>query len=147
MEKNKLLRSMGCFNWQAGNVKHPLFAEKGFFDPEDKVQVKYEMLRAVHVEGMRVKKASEEFGFSRETYYKAERDFWQEGTVGLMEKEQGRRQPEKLVQEVVKYITTERKKAPDNNSGEVLAEKVWKRFKIRVHARTIYKVLKKTALV
>ena len=147
MEKNKLLRSMGCFNWQAGRVKSPLFANKGFFDPEDKVQVKYEMLRAVHVEGRRVVKASKEFGFSRETYYKAERDFWQEGTVGLMEKEQGRRQPEKLVQEVVNYITAERKKDPDNNSGEVLAEKVWKRFKIRVHARTIYKVLKKTALV
>lgn len=146
MEKRTILKSMGCFNRYADRVKSNLFKESTFFDPEDKIQVKYEMLRAVNIDGLSITDAAEAFGYSRETYYTVADNFRREGTIGLMDKEQGRRQPEKLVDEVVKYIIQERKKDPENNSGKILAEKVWKKFKIKLHEKTIYKALKKTIL-
>lgn len=144
MDKREVLKRMGCLNKYADRVKSPLFKRSNFFDPDDKLQVKYEMLRAVKVGGISVTQAAKEFGYSRETYYTMEDNFRLEGTVGLMDTQQGRRQPEKLVDEVVAFILSERQKDPRNNSGSVLAEKVRERFKIALHRRTIYKALKKT---
>jgi hypothetical protein len=36
-----------------------------FFDPRDLVQVKYEMLRRVRIDGASVSQAARDFGFSR----------------------------------------------------------------------------------
>jgi transposase len=145
MDKRDVLRRMGCLNRYAERVKSPLFKGHDFFNPYDKLQVRYEMLRAVKVDGMSITQAAEEFGYSRETYYTVEENFRLEGTVGLMDTQQGRRQPEKLVDEVVAFIVTERRKNPRKNSGKVLANKVKDLFKIDLHRRTIYKALKKTA--
>ena len=147
MDKEMILGRMGCLNKFPEKVENELFRKHHFFDPKDKLQIKYEMLRAVAVDGRSVTDASNEFGYSRETYYTVEREFKLEGTVGLMDTMQGRRQPEKLVDEVVKYIASERHKDPKTNSGKTLAEKVREKFKIQIHKRTIYKVLKKTAVV
>ena len=143
MDKADVLRKMGCLNRYAERVRSPLFKDHDFFDPYDKLQVRYEMLRAVKVDGMSITRVAEEFGYSRETYYTVEGNFRLEGTIGLMDTQQGRRQPEKLVDEVVAFILSERQKDQRNNSGKVLVEKVRDRFKIDLHRRTIYKALKK----
>src|SRR5262245_43416213 len=46
-----------------------------YFDPQDLVQVKYEMLRRVRVDGLSVKQASSDFGFSRPSFYQAQSAF------------------------------------------------------------------------
>jgi transposase len=144
MDKNDILRKMGALNKNPLKVRYTLFIEDArFFDPHDKLQVKYEMLRAVEVDGLSITEVAKEFGYSRETYYTVARDFELEGCIGLLDQFQGRRQPEKLQSEVVEFIFSERYKDPVNNSGYRLVEKIYNRFHVKIHPRTIYKVLKK----
>jgi len=146
MDKVKALRVMGCLNPCPENVTSELFATGGnFFDPRDKLQVKYEMLRAVQIEGLSVTDASRKFGFSRETYYNVAYSYEMEGCIGLLDQAQGRRQPEKLCAEIVDFILTERQNEPKKNSGSCLAGKVLKQFHVQINSRTVYKVLKKMA--
>ena len=55
-----------------------------FFDPEDLVQVKYEMLRRVREDGQAVTQASAAFGFSRPSFYEAQVAFERAGLPGLV---------------------------------------------------------------
>ena len=144
MDKLEALRLMGCLNTRPQDVTSEVFRTGGtFFEPRDKLQVKYEMLRAVQVDGLSVSQAARQFGYSRETYYTVARHFELEGCVGLLDQAQGRRQPDKLEVQIVGFILAERHKDPKGNSGYRLAEKVYQRFGVRIHPRTIYKVLKK----
>ena len=65
-------------------VTDELFGSNGFFDATDIVQVKYEMLRRVAVDGISVRDATNAFGFSRQTFYLAKADFEQNGLQGLL---------------------------------------------------------------
>src|SRR2546429_5356023 len=47
--KRQTLRRHGTLNPQPESVTHSLFQNSDFFDPDDLLQVKYEMLRQVHV--------------------------------------------------------------------------------------------------
>jgi transposase len=144
MDKIDILRKMGALNKNPLKVTHKLFIDGGqFFDPHDKLQVKYEMLRAVQIDGFSITQVAKAFGYSRETYYTVARDFELEGCVGLLDQSQGRRQPVKLQTEIVEFIFSERYKDPENNSGYRLVEKIYDRFHVKIHPRTIYKVLKK----
>jgi hypothetical protein len=49
--KGESLRHQGVLNPHPQKVADPLFLRGEFFDPRDLVQVKYEMLRRVRVEG------------------------------------------------------------------------------------------------
>jgi hypothetical protein len=52
-KKVQALRASGTLNSHPEKVRVPRFAEKEFFDPNDLVQLKYETLRAVEVDGQR----------------------------------------------------------------------------------------------
>ena len=52
--KGESLRQQGVLNPHPQKVADPLFLRGEFFDPRDLVQVKYEMLRRVRVEGASV---------------------------------------------------------------------------------------------
>jgi hypothetical protein len=51
------------------------FGQSGFFDPNDVVQVKYEMLRRHRVDGLPVTAVAALFGVSRQTFYAVARAF------------------------------------------------------------------------
>ena len=70
--KRKALQAAGTFNPRAAQVRHPLFQQSSFFDPEDLLQLKYETLRALEVEGCPIAQAAREFGLSRPTIYEAQ---------------------------------------------------------------------------
>ena len=145
MTKYNALLKMGALNKKPKKVNYHLFKKNGtFFDPQDKLQVKYEMIRAVKVDGLPVKDVVKAFGYSRETYYTVAKDFELEGCIGLLDQFQGRRQPEKLQTEIVEFIISQRYKNPKENSGYRIAEKIKEQFHISIHPRTVYKVLKKT---
>src|SRR5215510_1647677 len=63
--KLKTLQEQASLNPRPQAVTDPLFHQSDFFDPRDLVQVKYEMLRRVRVEGRSVRQACLDFGFSR----------------------------------------------------------------------------------
>ena len=144
MDKKEVLQKMGTLNKNPDKVKSKLFQEgRKFFDPNDNLQVKYEMLRAVQVDGLKVNVVAHTFGYSRETYYTVARNFELEGCIGLIDQAQGRRQPEKLQTEIIEFILSERYSKHEKNSGYRIAEKILNRFHLKIHPRTVYKVLKK----
>ena len=88
----------------------PLFTGgSGFFLAADKVQVKYEMLRAHLVDGLPVTEAAAAHGYSRAAFYLVAAAFEQSGMAGLLDERRGRRGPVKLRPEIVEFIRAERR--------------------------------------
>ena len=66
-------------------------AGAGFFLAADKVQVKYEMLRAHLVDQLPVTEAAVAHGYSRAAFYLVSASFDQLGMAGLLDERRGRR--------------------------------------------------------
>ena len=114
-------------------VRSPLFiGGAGFFLASDKVQVKYEMLRAHLAEEMPVTEAAAAHGYSRATFYLVSAAFEELGMTGLLDERRGRRGPVKLRPEIVEFI-----RADPAVSGAQIAEQVADRFGVRLHRRTV----------
>jgi transposase len=104
-----------------------------FFLAEDKVQVKYEMLRAHVVDGVSVSSAAATHGYSRASFYLVAASFAEGGMTGLLDERRGRRGPVKLRTEILAFITG----ADPGRSGAELAEAVASEFGVSLHRRTI----------
>jgi transposase len=134
--KRRTLAQNGTLNRHADKVVDPRFRNMAFFDSDDLLQVKYEMLRYAQKEGAGVIEASQAFGFSRITFYKAEKAFKECGIFGLLPRKKGPRRAHKLTGKVMEFVGKLKDKKPDIRSEE-LAEKVKDRFGISVHKRSI----------
>ena len=122
------------------HVRAELFEQHRFFDPLDKIQVKYEMLRAHAVDGRKVVTVAEEFGFSRETYYAVLAAFQERGVPGLADGKAGRPGPLKLTDEAVKWVHDLHRREPEL-SGREIAEHLAEELSVEVHRRTIERLL------
>lgn len=69
---------------------------KGFFNPEDKAQVRYEMLREAETTDKTVEETARKYGYSRARYYVYKRRFEKEGLLGLFDKKRGPKEPHKV---------------------------------------------------
>src|SRR5258708_34146187 len=78
------LEESGTVNPRPQDIDDPAFIESDFFDPRDLVQVRYEMLRRVRVEGQTIADAAAHFGVSRPTFYKVQADFERAGLAGFL---------------------------------------------------------------
>jgi transposase len=114
-------------------VTAELFAHGGFFFAADKVQVKYEMLRAHLLDGVSVTAAAAAHGYSRAGFYLVATAFEHGGMSGLLDDKRGRRGPVKLTAEIVEFLQT----APSDRSGAELAVQVADRFGVVLHRRTV----------
>jgi hypothetical protein len=126
------LEQAGLVHPKAEAVTAPLFHSGGFFLPADKVQVKYEMLRAHLAERVPVTEAAAAHGYSRAAFYLIAAGFEQAGMAGLLDERRGRRGPVKLRPEITEFIRS----APPA-SGAALAAEVASRFGVLLHRRTI----------
>src|SRR3954464_2536868 len=66
------LRAQRSLNPRPERVADEQFAGSEFLDARDLVQVKYEMVRRVRVDGDTVTRSAQEFGFSRPAFYDAQ---------------------------------------------------------------------------
>ena len=107
--------------------------EQPFFLSRDKVQVKYEMLRAHIVDGLSATQAAERHGYSRAAFYLSVAAFEAQGMTGLVDARRGRRGPLKLTPEIIEYVAGA---GPDVSSAQ-LAEQIERQFAVRVHRRTV----------
>lgn len=139
-KKQAFLQKHRLINLLPERVKCKLFHENEFFDPLDKMQVKYEMLRVHSVEGRNVKAAAEEFGMSRQSFYDTAKTFEEEGMAGLAGKKRGRKGPQKCTSEVVSLLLDRKEKEPDL-SGSQLAEWLREEKAIDLHRRTVEKII------
>ena len=134
------LKANGTFNADAPRVRDPLFQEQAFFDPHDRLQVKYEMLRRVQVEGWTVTRAAAVFGFSRLSFYHLQRAFERHGPSGLVARPRGPQQGHKLTPAVLAALQDWRAAEPAVSS-QTLAARVAQRFQVSVHPRSIERAL------
>lgn len=141
--KRQALDQNGTLNRNADKVADPKFRNIAFFDPNDIVQVKYEMLRSVQKNGAGVSKASKTFGFSRITFYKVSKAFKESGLTGLLPRRKGPRRAHKLTGEVMEFVSRLVEQKPDIKSAE-LVEKIKDRFNLSVHKRSIERAILKS---
>ena len=142
--KRKALQEHGALNARVSEVKDPLFQSSEFFDPQDLVLVKYEMLRRVRVEGLSVAAAARAFGFSRVAFYQAMAAFQKEGLPGLLPRRRGPKAANKLTDAVLEFIDRER--AADNKlRAPQLAALLRQRLHLAVHPRSIERALARRA--
>jgi len=102
--KRQVLRHTGTLNPRADRVTDELFSGSDFFDPNDLLQVKYEMLRRVHSDGFTVRRAAQLFGFSRPSFYQTQETFTRGGLGALVPQKRGPRDAHKLSQKIMAFI-------------------------------------------
>lgn len=138
--KLRALTDSGTVNPHPEAVRDPAFVGSDFFDPRDLVQVKYEMLRRVHVEHACIAAVAAQFGLSRPTFYKVQADFARTGLTGLLPGKRGPRGAHKLTPEVLDFI--ERVQATEAGlDAPALAERINQHFGYSVHRRTVERAL------
>jgi len=138
--KRRVLRENGTLNPHPEGVGDPLFQTNPFFDADDLLQVKYEMLRRVHADGWPVARSAAAFGFSRVTYYKTEKAFREDGLDGLVPRKRGPKGGHKLTAEVLAFARAARAETPDL-PVPVLLDRLLEQFGVRVHRRTLERAL------
>ena len=138
--KRSFLEQSGALHHHPKRVRAKPFERHRFFDPLDKVQVKYEMLRRVQVDHLSVSQAANTFGFSRPSFYQSLAAFQQSGLPGLIPKRRGPKTAHKLSDEVLEYIEQLRARDEALRASE-LSERILKKFGLSVHPRSIERAL------
>jgi transposase len=142
-EKASALRRHHALNQRRERVADPAFdGGNPFFDAQDLVQVKYEMLRRVREDGQAVSQASANFGFSRPSFYEAQAAFSESGLPGLVPQRPGPKRAHKLSEPVLEVIEAALADQPSLNSA-ALARIVADRFGVRVHPRSVERALQR----
>src|SRR5215831_10794442 len=102
--KRRFLRQTGTLNPRPDRVTDKLFTDGDFFDPNDLLQVKYEMLRRVRRDDFTVRQAAQLFGFSRPSFYQAQETFTRGGLGALVPQKRGPRDAHKLSQKIMAFL-------------------------------------------
>src|SRR5688572_11716260 len=118
--KKKALLASGMLNPHPEAVRSDLF-KMDFFDPWDRAQVKYEMLRAHSVDADPVAEACRQFGFSRESFYQIQQAFRELGFISFLPGKPGRKGPVKLKGEVLEFALEKKKEKPDIDPAQLAA--------------------------
>ena len=138
--KSKALRAQGVLHPHPERVEDEQFRAHEFFDPRDRVQVKYEMLCRHRIDGQPISKVAAAFGVSRQGYYKTDAAFKAQGLAGLMPRRPGPKGAHKFNDEILDFIVEWRAGAA-GKAGENVVEAVQRRFGVAFHSRSIDRAL------
>lgn len=134
------LRAERSLNPRPEDVADEAFGASEFFDARDLVQVKYEMVRRVRVDGVPVSRSAAAFGFSRPSFYQAAAAVDAHGLAGLVPARPGPRRAHKLTDEVVEFARRAREDDPALRPAD-LAGLIAGRFGVSVHPRSVERAL------
>lgn len=138
--KTAALQAAGALHPHPGAVHDDAFSHDEFFDPRDRVQVKYEMLRRHQIEGRSVTEVAGTFGVSRQAFYTASASFEAEGLPGLLPRRRGPKRAHKCTDAVLDFV--EAWWAEDEaHARESVSEAVRRRFGVTIHPRSINRAL------
>jgi transposase len=140
--RRQALSTQGASHPHPETVTDSLFRDSAFFDPNDLVQVKYEMLRSVQKEGRAVVEAAQAFGLSRPVFYVTQAVFQREGLPGLLPRKRGPKRPHKLNDEAMTILLEAIKAAERMPKGEELATLLAQRCGVNMHPRSILRRLR-----
>jgi transposase len=139
--KRKSLKEAGLLHSNPEGVRDPLFKDHPeFFDPLDLLQVRYEMLRAHKVDGENIVAISDRYGVSRQTFYNLWEKFSKVGSAALLSGKPGPKGASKLTLKVVSFARQQLVREADLSGSEV-ASRIEAKFRLKVHKRTIEKLL------
>lgn len=140
--KQQILRANGTLNPHPDKLNDLLFESNDFFDARDLLQVKYEMVRRVDIEGWSVTQTAEVFGVSRPAFYQARAAFDQDGLWGLIPKKRGPKGAYKLSADVMSFVQHLLHLTPELVTAQ-LAERLHAHFGLAVHPRSIERALER----
>jgi len=134
------LRLSGTLHPHPKRVTDSLFAQHDFFDPRDTLQVKYEMLRRVQIDGQAISSTTTAFGCSRPTFYQAQVAFNAEGLAGLLPQKRGPHQAHKLSEKILAFVE-ELRASEAHLSTPKLVDRIHQKFDLVVHRRSLERAL------
>jgi transposase len=134
------LRESRCLNPHPEQVTDEAFLAGEFFDARDAVQVKYEMVRRVSVDGAQVTATAAAFGYSRPSYYQAAAALAASGLDGLVPARPGPRSGHKLTEQILTWAEQQLADDPALKPAG-LAAPIAEAFGVRVHPRSIERAL------
>ena len=138
--KAERLKALRVLNRHPERVRAAWFQTGSFFDAQELVQVKYEMLRHVKHEGASKAEAAALFGLSRPAFYQAQAALDREGLAGLLPRRRGPKSAHKLTAQVMRFI--ERRQAEDPQiRARALAREIRTELNLAVHPRSIERAL------
>lgn len=138
--KVEALRAERSLNPRPEAVTDAEFSSSEFFDARDLVQVKYEMVRKVRVDGAAVARSASSFGFSRPSFYQAVRALDAGGLPALVPARPGPRRAHKLTEEIVGFVRGLLETDPSLRSADLVGS-IAERFGVRVHPRSVERAL------
>ena len=140
--KTRLLRQQGVLHPHPEAVTAALFQNSSFFDPNDLIQVKYEMLRRVEAEQIPASRAAHEAGLSRPSFYQAQTALERDGLAGLIPQKPGPHGAHKLDDAVMAFVATLRSEDA-GLSVRALLPRIHARFGLDVHPRSLERALRR----
>jgi len=140
--KEAALRAAGALHPHPETVRDEAFLRDAFFDPRDRVQVKYEMLRRRRVDGRPVTEIATSFSVSRQAFYEAASAFAATGLPGLVRKRPGPQHAHKCTDEIVDFAA-EWQAGDSEQSAERLAAAVAQQFHVTIHPRSLTRALER----
>ena len=140
--KEAALRAAGALHPHPETVRDDAFLRDPFFDPRDRLQVKYEMLRRRRVDGRPVTEIAASFSVSRQAFYEAAEAFATEGLPGLVRKRPGPQHAHKCTDDIVDFAAQWQAEEPER-SAERLAAAVAQRFHVTIHPRSLTRALER----
>lgn len=138
--KQYILHNNGTLNPRPDAVHDGLFHTSDFFDARDLLQVRYEMLRRVAVDGWSVTQATPACGCSRPVFSHARTAFEHEGLQGLIPHKRGPKDAHKLSTDVMVYVSHLLQVAPPLSSPQ-LTQAIVEHFGRLVHPRSLVRAL------
>src|SRR5262245_15196594 len=140
--KTEALRAHGTLHPRPETVRDPLFGSHDFFDPRDLVQVRYEMLRRVDVEGHAVAQTADAFGVSRPTFYQTQTASQARGLAGLVPRKRGPHGAHKITEAVLAFVAAQRAADPALTVAALLS-RIHDRFGLDVHRRSLERAVRR----
>ena len=138
--KVSALRACRGLNPHPEQVTDSVFTAEEFFDARDAVQVKYEMVRRVQVEGASVTATAAAFGYSRPSYYEAAAALAAAGLEGLVGAKPGPHGGHKLTEAVLAWAEDRLAADPELRPAG-LVDPIEHEFGVHVHPRSIERAL------
>lgn len=138
--KTAELNRSGTLNPHPESVVDPLFRNNPFFDAQDLLQTRYEMLRRHRIDGQSIVEAADAFGVARPTFYHAQTAFTEQGLAGLLPQQRGPKGRHKLSPEVLQHVQA-LKAADASLTTAQCVQEIRQHFGILVHRRSLERAL------
>jgi transposase len=135
--KTGALRRAGALHPHPERVHDQAFLQDPFFDPRDRVQVRYEMVRRHQVEGRPVTEVAATFSVSRQAFYETAAAFEAGGLPGLLPKRPGPKRAHKCTEEILDFA--EHWSGPSEDPDVTAA--ITRRFHLTIHPRSLERAL------